>query len=64
MEKYIGRIVDIIYQDRHGKFTKRQISVHSVRDGRVKGFDTAKQSFRVFDIDRILAVQPVSRHVG
>ncbi|WEK55325.1 MAG: hypothetical protein P0Y55_04490 [Candidatus Cohnella colombiensis] len=60
MEKYVGHIVDMIYQDRKGNITKSQISVHSVRCGKVKGFDTTNQSFRVFDLDRILAVQYVS----
>lgn len=61
IEKCVGRIVDIIYQDSKGNITKRQISVHNVRNGKVRGFDTVKQAFRSFDAERILATQPVSR---
>lgn len=64
IEKYVGRIVDIIYQDKKGNITKRQISVHAVQGGKVRAFDTSKQSLRVFDVNRILAVQPVSRRAG
>lgn len=61
IEKCVGRIVDIIYQDSKGNITKRQISVHKIRDGKVRGFDTVKQAFRSFEVERILATLPVSR---
>ncbi|KIL36380.1 hypothetical protein SD71_07825 [Cohnella kolymensis] len=61
IEKCVGQIVEIIYQDSKGNITKRQISVHKVRDGKVRGFDTVKQAFRSFEVGRILAAQPVSR---
>jgi predicted DNA-binding transcriptional regulator YafY len=57
IEKCVGRIVDIIYQDRKGNITKRQISVYHVHDGKVRAFDTSKQAFRSLSITGILAVQ-------
>jgi hypothetical protein len=64
IEKCVGRIVDIIYQDSKGKITKRQISVHRIAGDKVRVFDTAKQSFRSLSVAGILAVQPVSCHAG
>ncbi|TFE30851.1 hypothetical protein [Cohnella luojiensis] len=64
IEKCIGRIVDIIYQDSKGIITKRQINVYRIADGKVRAFDTAKQSFRSLSISGILAIQPVGRYVG
>lgn len=62
IEKYVGRIVDIIYQDSKGSITKRQISIHRVKDGKVRGFDTSKQALRYFSVSGILAVHhPLGR---
>lgn len=61
IEKCVGRIVDIIYQDSKGSITKRQISVHRVHDGKVRAFDTSKQAFRSLSVSGILAVQPLGR---
>lgn len=57
-EKYLHRIVTIIYQDRHGQLTQRRIRVQAFDDGRVRAYDLGKRAPRVFDVDRILAVQP------
>jgi hypothetical protein len=61
IEKCVGRIVDIIYQDCKGVITKRQISVHGVIGDKVKAFDTSKQAFRSLNVTGILAVQPLGR---
>jgi hypothetical protein len=61
LDKYVGRTVDIIYVDRIGKFSKRRIQVHSVRDGRSKVFCLERQAYRVLIVENILAVQPVVR---
>jgi predicted DNA-binding transcriptional regulator YafY len=63
-EKYIGRPVSIIYQDRSGNITQRRIVVHAISNGRVRAYDLDKRAPRVFDAGRILAVRPVNRHVG
>lgn len=57
--KYIGRTVEIIYQDRAGKITQRKIVVRSVQGDRISAYDVTHGSYRVFKIDSILAMQPV-----
>jgi hypothetical protein len=61
IKKYVGRTVDIIYMDLNGKFTKRRVQVHSVRDGRAKVFCLERQAPRVLLVENILAVMPVVR---
>jgi predicted DNA-binding transcriptional regulator YafY len=64
-EKYIDRVVEIIYQAKDGQFTQRRICVQSINAGKVRAYDLAKNAPRVFDSDRILAVMPVmSRAAG
>jgi hypothetical protein len=58
IEKCVGRIADIIYQDSKNNITKRQVTVYSVKDGKVKVFDTVKRSYRTLNVTRILAVLP------
>ena len=60
LEKWVGRIVTIIYQDGKGGITQRRIAVRGVADGRVRAFDLDKRAPRMFCADRILAVQPVT----
>lgn len=60
MRDYAGQTVEIIYVDRHGRFTQRVLSVRSVRDGWVYAFCHARGEPRRFRADRILAVRPVS----
>lgn len=57
MKKYIGRTVDIIYQDRHGQFSRRRVRVIAVQDNAVRAFDLVKRAPRVFRLDNILAAQ-------
>lgn len=61
MEKYVGRTIRIIYLDRAGKFSKREIRVQSTRDGLVKAFCLTTGAPRVFRIENILALEPVRR---
>jgi len=63
MEKYIGRRLCIIYLDRAGKFSKREIIVQSVRGDQVRAFCLTSGAPRVFRIENILALEPV-RHAG
>jgi predicted DNA-binding transcriptional regulator YafY len=62
-EKYLNRVVDIVYQDKKGQFSKRRICVQSISDGKVRAFDVSKRAPRVFEVDRVLAVLPVGRAV-
>jgi predicted DNA-binding transcriptional regulator YafY len=61
VEKYIGRVVQIIYQDAKGKLTQRTIRVNRIVDGKVLAYDFDKRVPRPFRIDHILAVHPVGR---
>lgn len=58
MEKYIGRMVEIIYQDREDNLSQRRIKVESVRDGKVKAFCFTAGAPRIFTMANILAAMP------
>jgi predicted DNA-binding transcriptional regulator YafY len=59
MNKYIGRVVEIIYLDRLGKVTQRKIEVRAIQGRVVRAYCLQQRAPRVFVIDRILAVAPV-----
>jgi predicted DNA-binding transcriptional regulator YafY len=61
IEKFVGRNVNIIYQDAKGKITQRTIRVNRIVDGKVFAYDFDKQAPRPFKLDRILAMNPVGR---
>lgn len=58
MDKYIGRIVEIIYMDRSGKITQRRIEVRAIKGGLMRAYCLQHQAPRVFIIEQILAVRP------
>lgn len=62
-EKYIGRVVTIIYEDKKGNITQRRIRIKDVNDVQIRAYDLDKLAPRVFDAECILALQVV-RHVG
>lgn len=46
--KYIGQMVELVYMDRAGQITQRQIRINSVRGGLIKasaGKDGAPRTF-------------------
>lgn len=57
--KYIGRLVEIIYQDKTGQITKRRIQVKSVRSGLIRADDLLSGKPRTFKSDNILACNPI-----
>ena len=59
--KYVGQTIEMIYQDRSGRLTQRRIRVLAVEGGKVRAYDLDKRAPRVFDADRVLAVQPGPR---
>jgi predicted DNA-binding transcriptional regulator YafY len=61
LQRYLGRTVEIIYVDRRGKYTKRLVQLHAIRDGAVMVFCLERQAPRLLRIDNILAMQPVMR---
>ena len=62
--KYVGRTIEIIYQDRSGRLTQRQIRVLAAESGKIRAYDMGKRAPRVFEAERILAAQPVQHHVS
>ena len=60
MTKYIGRVVEIIYLDRSGQFTKRRVQILSLKDGRAKVYCFERQAPRVLLVENILAIQPAA----
>jgi predicted DNA-binding transcriptional regulator YafY len=64
IEKYVGRIVEIIYRDSNGKFSKRKIEVRSICGDVVKALCLEQRAPRIFKIENILAVLPVMRRSG
>jgi hypothetical protein len=61
LEKYVGRIVEIIYVDKNNKITQRMIEVRSIEGDMVKAYCLKQKASRVFKIANILAVDPISR---
>lgn len=57
VEKYVGRVVEIIYLDVKGRISQRKIAVYSVRNGRVCAYCLSSKEARTFHLDGILAAQ-------
>lgn len=62
--KYVGRTIEMIYQDRSGCFTQRCVRVLAAEGGKVRAYDLDKRAPRVFETERILAVQLVKHRVS
>jgi len=61
MQKYIGQIVTIIYQDRDNRFTKRKVKLLGVDGEYVKVYCLERQAPRTLLAESVLAVEPVRR---
>lgn len=61
LQKYIGRMVEIIYLDRRNQITKRTVMIRAVDATHIKAYCHAQKGPRVFKIENILAVMPVVR---
>ncbi|WP_010492045.1 hypothetical protein [Paenibacillus elgii] len=59
-QKYTGRMVEIIYGDRFGQFSKQRIVIRSVQPAFIRAYCMERGAVRCFAIDRILAGQPIS----
>lgn len=57
--KYLGWLVEIIYQDQSGKITKRRIEVKSIRSGLIKADDLLSGQPRTFKESGLLAWHPI-----
>ncbi|MFU1798661.1 hypothetical protein ACM1RC_32805 [Paenibacillus azoreducens] len=59
--KYIGRVMEIVYLDRMGKITQRRIEVKAIRDGLVRARCLQTGSPRTFRLENILAWKPIAK---
>jgi predicted DNA-binding transcriptional regulator YafY len=59
LNKYIGRIVEIIYQGSGRQITQRRIEIRSITGGIIKAYCLQRQAPRLFRIENILALQPL-----
>lgn len=55
MHKYIGKIIEIIYEDRKGKITQRKIEILGVKNGRIKAKCLKSNALRIFNEENILS---------
>lgn len=62
MEKYIGKVVQLIYIDRQRNVTIRDVRVISVKGERLKGYCFSAQAIRIFNIENIVDVEVIKRH--
>jgi hypothetical protein len=60
-QKWIGREVEMIYEDAKGCFSRRLVRVQSFSGKHLLAFDLAKRQPRKFRTDGILAMMPAAR---
>lgn len=60
IDKYVGRMIMIVYVDKKDRFSKRTIRVMKIKGRMVLAFDLARNEPRQFETERILAAEPVS----
>jgi predicted DNA-binding transcriptional regulator YafY len=64
IEKYVDRVVEIIYQDGNGRITQRKVRIKNLQGTSLIVFDIEKQAPRLLSTDRILAYKLVNRYVS
>ncbi|MEY8746639.1 hypothetical protein [Paenibacillus tundrae] len=62
--KYIGQMVELVYMDRAGQITQRQIRINSVRGGLIKASAGKDGAPRTFLEQGILAWRPILQKEG
>ncbi|MFD0677548.1 MULTISPECIES: hypothetical protein [unclassified Paenibacillus] len=61
--RYVGCMVEIIYVDRSGKFSKRLIKLRSLSHEHAVAYCYERKAPRLFKISCILAVAPTEKSV-
>ncbi|SFD74959.1 hypothetical protein SAMN05216378_1255 [Paenibacillus catalpae] len=64
MEKFIGKVVQLIYIDRKRKVSIRDVRVISVKGGRLKAYCFQAQAIRIFALEQIVDVEITRRNEG
>ncbi|WP_454192036.1 hypothetical protein [Paenibacillus sp. Marseille-Q7038] len=57
--KYIGKQVEIVYLDRHGQVSQRNIEIHQIRNGNIYSTCLLTGGPRTFHEENVLAYRPV-----
>lgn len=58
--KYVGQMIELVYMDRAGRITQREIRINSVKSGKIRASSGADGSPRTFLEQGILAWRPIS----
>lgn len=65
MEKLIGQVIEIIYEDKSGKITQRRVEVHGIKGELLRATCITTGGPRVFRTGSILAWRRAkTRHAG
>lgn len=62
MKMQIGQTLEIIYEDKSGKITQRQIEVCEIKNGRIRAICFTSDAPRVFIMSNILSWMPIKNH--
>ncbi|GAK39733.1 hypothetical protein PUW24_26045 [Paenibacillus urinalis] len=57
--KYIGKVVEIVYLDRAGQVSQRNIEIHRIVNGRIYSTCLHTGAPRTFNEENVLAWRPV-----
>lgn len=57
--KYIGRVVEIVYLDRAGQVTQRNIEIHRIWQGKIYATCLRSGARRTFNEENVLAWRPL-----
>lgn len=58
-----GLVTEMVYVDRQGVFSKRQVKLLKVRGEHVVAWDLNKQAKRTFRIEQVLACLPINERL-
>ncbi|WP_336773479.1 hypothetical protein [Paenibacillus sp. MMO-58] len=64
MERFIGKVVQLIYIDRKREVSIRDVRVISVKAGRLKAYCFQAQAIRIFNLDGIVDVEIARKKEG
>lgn len=59
MERYIGKVVQLIYIDRKRQVSIRDVRIMSVKGNLLKAYCFTAKGFRIFDLKNIVDVELV-----
>ncbi|MDB5085130.1 MAG: hypothetical protein JWN30_2016 [Bacilli bacterium] len=60
LEQFVGRVVEMIYQDRAGVISHRRVRIVSVQGNYVRAYCYARRAVRSFSEETILALFPMA----